>query len=36
LRSLLAQNDIQTQVVEPQPWERFEVNLSQPSIAVFS
>lgn len=32
LRSLLAENEINTQVIEPQPWERFELNLSQLSL----
>ncbi|MFM7885453.1 MAG: MBL fold metallo-hydrolase, partial [Pseudanabaena sp.] len=27
LRSLLAANNINTQIIEPKPWERFEVKL---------
>jgi L-ascorbate metabolism protein UlaG (beta-lactamase superfamily) len=32
LRSLLAQNNITTQVIEPEPWERFEVHLSKLTV----
>jgi len=31
LRSLFSTNDISTEIIEPQPWERFEVNL--PKVA---
>ena len=33
LRSLLVENDITTEVIEPQPWERFEVKLSKLSYS---
>lgn len=32
LRSQFAANNIATEIIEPQPWERFEVKLKQPSM----
>ncbi|MBD2188939.1 MBL fold metallo-hydrolase [Pseudanabaena mucicola] len=32
LRSQFAENNIATEIIEPQPWQRFEVKLKQPSM----
>jgi hypothetical protein len=32
LRSLFTENNISTQVIEPKPWERFEVKLQKLAV----